>query len=114
MLEGLHKIDTFLLRQLGYFFGRLKEVAEDEHSLLDQTMIVYGSGMNSGEGGGHSPRNLPLLFAGGRALGFSLGQHLRVEEGSTPLSNLYLSMLRKLQPGAGRFMDSTGTLDALG
>ena len=113
MLEGLHKIDFFLLEQLGYFFARLGEIAEDEHNLLDQTMIVYGSGMNSGEGGGHSPKNLPLLFAGGRALGFTHGQHLQVEEGSVPLSNLYLSMLRKVSPATERFMDSTGTLAGL-
>ncbi len=110
MLEGLRQIDVFLLEQLGYFLTRLQESDEDGQPLLDQTMIVYGSGMNSGEGGGHSPKNLPLLFAGGRSLGFSLGHHQSFAESTVPLSNLFVSMLQKVDPATDRFMDSTGAL----
>lgn len=113
MLEGLHKIDRFQLEQLGYFLSRLREARDAQGPLLDRTMVLYGSGMNSGEGGGHSPKNLPLVFAGGRALGIRLGSHMRFEEDSTPLSNVMLTMLHKMDVPAERFMDSTGTLNGL-
>ncbi len=113
MLAALEKIDRFHLSQFGYFLQRLKETPEGDGTMLDRTMLLYGGGMNSGEGGGHSPRNLPLLFAGGHKLGFQLGQHLAVETGSTPLSNLLLTMLQKMGLPQEKFADSTGTLTGL-
>jgi hypothetical protein len=113
MLEGLHKIDMFHLEQLGYFLGKLKAVQEEESRLLDRTMILYGSGMNSGEGGGHSPKNLPLLFAGGKDLGFKTGSHLQFDVDSTPFCNVHLAMLQALGLQRDRFLDSTGTLTGL-
>ncbi len=113
MLEGLHKIDTFQIEQFAYFLKRLAEAREGDGTLLDRTMLMYGSGMNSGEGGGHSPKNLPLVVAGGRGLGFQQGQHLVYQEGRTPLSNLFATMLDKLKVGNGRFADSTGGLAGL-
>jgi len=113
MLEGLHKIDRFHLTQLGYFLDKLKSTTERENALLDRTMILYGSGMNSGEGGGHSPKNLPLLFAGGRDLGFRTGSHLAFEVDSTPFCNVHLSMLQAMGLETDSFLDSTGTLTGL-
>lgn len=113
MLEQLAKIDHFYLSQLGYFLQRLKETPEQDGTLLDRTMILYGSGMNSGAGGGHSPKNLPLIFAGGRKLGFQLGQHLAYEQDQVPLANLLLTMLQRAGLPHERFADSTGTLTGL-
>lgn len=113
MLEGLHKIDMFHLKQLGYLLARLKEAREGDASLLDRTMIMYGSGMNSGAGGGHSPKNLPLLVAGGKRLGLRLGQHLAFKQDSTPLANLLVTMLQKMGLPQERFVDSTGALTGL-
>ena len=61
MLNGLHKIDRFHLEQLGHLLEQLKSTNESGGRLLDRTMILYGSGMNSGEGGG--PFSKELAFA---------------------------------------------------
>ena len=82
MLRQLAKLDTFHVSRLARFMQFLKDTTDGEGSMLDHTMILLGSGMNSGTGGNHSPKNLPLLFAGGARLGIKLGQHLR----STPTS----------------------------
>ena len=113
MLEGLHKIDAFQIKQFAYFLTRLGEARDGDQSLLDRTMIMYGSGMNSGKGGGHSPRNLPLLFAGGSGLGIKQGQHHTFEDDRTPLSNLFVTMLNRMNTRCERFADSTGELSEL-
>lgn len=81
--------------------------------MLDNTLMLYGSGMNNGKGGGHSPKNLPLLLAGGRKLGIQQGQHLKFAEDSTPMSNLLMTMLRAAGVEQEKFMDSTGPLAGL-
>ena len=111
MLEGLFKIDKFYLEQLAHFMRRLKSNREGDTTLLDRTMIVYGSGMNSGLGGGHSGKNLPLLFAGGKDLGFQLGRHLAFQD-DVPMSNLFTLMLDRMGIRQSYF-DSTGPLEGL-
>ena len=69
--------------------------------------------MSNGKGGGHSPKNLPLILAGGRKLGLRHGQHLSFEIDSTPMSNLLLTMLQKMGVKQDKFHDSTGTLTGL-
>lgn len=113
MLDGLFKIDRFLLDQLGYFADRLEAAQEGDATMLHRTMVLYGSGMNSGEGGGHSPKNIPTLMLGGRALGLKLGQHLPFGEGRVPMSNLFVTMLQSMSLPVDRFMDSTGTMTGL-
>ncbi|MEM0925628.1 MAG: DUF1552 domain-containing protein [Planctomycetota bacterium] len=113
MLAGLQKIDQFHLKQLGHLLKTLSETEESGNRLIDRTMILYGSGMNSGTGGGHSPKNLPLLFAGGSRLGLKLGTHLSFEEGKTPFANVHLTMLRAMGLEQQQFVDSSGTLAGL-
>ncbi len=113
MLDGLFRIDRFLLAQLGYFLDRLQGADEQDASLLARTVILYGSGMNSGAGGGHSPKNLPLLVAGGRQLGLNLGRHLAFQDDSTPLANAFVAMLQGMGLPVDRFADSTGSLAGL-
>ncbi len=113
MLDGLFKIDRFLLERVAGFLDRLKGTEGPEASLLDQTLIMYGSGMNSGAGGGHSPKNLPLITAGGRGLGLTQGQHLAFDEDSTPLANLFVTFLQAMGLEFDSFADSTGTLTGL-
>ena len=82
--------------------------------MLDRTVLLYGSGMNSGKGGEHSPKNLPLLVAGGRKLGVKLGQHLAHDEQKhPPLSNVLLSVAQKMGVETEQFADATGTLTGL-
>ena len=71
-------------------------------------------GMNSGEGGDHSPKNLPLLVAGGCKLGLRHGQHLAFDvEKSLPLANVHLTLAQKMGVKTENFSDATGTLTGL-
>ena len=111
-LKKLAEIDTFHLSRLERFVKLLSATQEAESRMLDRTMIVFGSGMNSGTGtGDHSPKNLPLLLAGGKALGLKHGRHLAFDpDKHPPLSNVLLTLLQKAGVEAEKFSDSTGTL----
>lgn len=114
MLKKLAAIDRFHLQRLGRFISFLAETRETGGRMLDNTIVLFGSGMNSGAGGEHSPRNLPTLVAGGRAFGLKHGQHLAHNpEKHPPLSNLLLSLAQKTGVETDKFQDATGTLDGL-
>jgi hypothetical protein len=92
----------------------LKATDEEGRPMLDNTMVMFGSGMNSGERGEHSPKNLPLIVAGGAALGFAHGQHLAHDpEKHPPLSNVLLTMIQKMGVESDVFQDATGALTGL-
>ncbi len=111
MLDKLAAIDRFHLTKLKRFLDMLNETREREGTMLDQTMIVFGSGMNSGAGGDHSPKNLPLLVAGGMKLGLNHDRHLPFDvDKHPPLSNVLLSIVQKMGIENESFSDSTGTL----
>jgi Protein of unknown function (DUF1552). len=114
-LAKLAEIDRFHLGRLERFIKLLRDTEEADSRMLDRTMILYGSGMNSGTAtGDHSPKNLPLLVAGGRALGLKHGQHLAFNpEKHPPLSNVLLTVLQKGGVETDRFSDATGTLPGL-
>ena len=114
MLQKLAGIDRFHLSRLGRFLSLLKSTVEGEGGMLDRTMVLYGSGMNSGTGGEHSPKNLPLLVAGGQKLGLKLGRHLAHDpDKHPPLSNVLLTIAQKMGLESDRFADATGTLTGL-
>jgi hypothetical protein len=114
MLGRLAGVDRDYLARLDRFLTFLKSTEEGDRSLLDHTMVVYGSGMNSGERGDHSPKNLPLLVAGGSAWGLKHGQHLAHDpEKHPPLSNVLLTVAQKMQVETETFQDATGTLTGL-
>lgn len=114
MLQKLGVIDRFHLTQLARFMQFLKSTQDGEGNMLDHTMILFGSGMNSGKGGDHSPKNLPLLAAGGKRLGFNHGQHLAFDEDNhPPMANLLLAMIQKMGLEIDAFRDATGTLTGL-
>ena len=111
MLNRLAQIDRFHLQRLGRFLDFLKATSEGDGSVLDNTVIMYGSGMNSGEGGAHSPKDLPLLVAGGQSLGVRHAGHVRHDpDDHPPLSNLLLSIIQKTGVASDQFADSTSTL----
>lgn len=114
MLTKLAAIDRFHLSKLGRFLGMMKATAEGDGTVLDRTAVVFGSGMNSGTGGDHSPKNLPLIVAGGNKLGIKLGRHLKHDpDKHPPLSNVLLSVVQKLGVETAKFADATGTLTGL-
>ncbi len=108
-LAQLKILEVEALRSLGGLLAKLKQTREADASLLDRTMVLYGS--NLGNANSHDNRNLPILLAGG---GFQHGQHLAFDpKNPPPLSNLYLTMLHRLGIAATRFGTSTGTLTGL-
>ncbi|MGV3606855.1 MAG: DUF1552 domain-containing protein [Planctomycetaceae bacterium] len=114
MLKKLGIIDRFHLSRLARFLTFLKSTTEGDGNMLDQTMVMLGSGMNSGKGGEHSPKNLPLLLAGGHKLGLKHGQHLAFDSNShPPMSNVLLTLIQKMGIETDKFSDATGTLSGL-
>jgi len=114
MLQQLARIDRFHVERMARFIQFLKSTSDGENRMIDNTMIMFGSGMNSGDGGGHSPKNLPLIVAGGKNFGLKHGQHLAFEAGKNPpLSNLLLTMIQKMGVESSDFQDASGTLDGL-
>lgn len=108
-IAQLKAIDEWHMRLLADLFSDLKALQEDGESLLDRTMIVYGS--NLGNANTHSTTNLPVLFAGG---GFKHGQHLAFDrERNYPLPNLFVSMLQRMDIETDRFASATGTMRGL-
>jgi hypothetical protein len=111
MLQKLAQIDRFHIGRLSRFMDFLKQTSEGIGTMLDHTMIMFGSGMNSGEGGEHSPKNLPLLVAGGGGYGFKHGQHISHDKDNhPPMSNVLLSIIQRMGCEANTFSDSTSTL----
>ena len=102
-------IDEWHLKLLSGLIADLKSVREGEDSLLDRTMVLYGS--NFGDANAHTCFNLPVILAGG---GFRHGQNLAFDRITNyPLPNLYVSMLQRLGLEADRFASSTGTMRGL-
>lgn len=109
MLKKLASVDRGYLARLGRFMDLLKSTDEGGRPMLDHTMIVYGSGMNSGPRGEHSPKNLPLLIAGGRAWGLKHGQHIAHDpDKHPPLANVLLTVAQKAGAESASFSDATG------
>jgi len=98
------KYDLFLSEQVAHFLGRLQEYKDLGGSVLDNTIVLFGSGASTT----HNPTNLPTLIAGGANMGLRHGVHIR--QANTPMSNAYLSILRSMKIEAASFADSTGVL----
>jgi hypothetical protein len=115
MLKKLAQIDQFHLQRLLRYIEFMRDTREGEGSLLDNTMIVFGSGMNSGAGGEHSPKNLPLLLAGGKSLGFKHNRHIKFSEDKhPPLANMLLHLIQRAAVPCEQFGDSSGAMSELG
>lgn len=107
--EQLAKVETAQFKELNQLLTGLNQRSEAGDSLLDRTMVLYGS--NLGNAARHDTANLPVLLAGG---GFKHGRHLAFDaKHNKPLSNLYLTMLHRLGLETPRFATSDGELSEL-
>jgi hypothetical protein len=108
-LSQLKVIDEWQMKLLAELLQGLKSVQEEGGTLLDRTMVLYGT--NLGDANAHSTTNLPTLFAGG---GFRHGQHLAFDRSRNyPLPNLFVSMLQRMGIEETSFGPSTGTMRGL-
>ena len=106
----LKKVDKYLIGHYAKFLERLNGISEGNGTLLDNSMIVYGSAI--ADGNRHSHHDLPILLAGKGGGTIASGRHL-VYPKETPLNNLFLSMLDRMDAGVDSLGDSTGRLKGL-
>src|SRR5258708_2629036 len=133
-LRRLTQTDTFLVDQLSYFLDQLKLHREENGTLLDTTQVLWGSGMAYGHS--HGNANLPLVLAGGKALGYKHGQHVdfnlpligkyevtdaqghykicsRPVDDTARVSNLLLTMLQRADVKVDKFQDSVAPISQI-
>ncbi len=134
VMNRLTRCDTFLVQQFSYFLKQLKNYEESGETLLDRTMVLFGSGMSYGHS--HGNANLPMILAGGSALGIKHGNHIdynlpkikkyslttpqnhykicmRPVDSDARVSNLLLTMLRCMDVKAKKFGDSTEVISEI-
>jgi len=106
----LRQINIFHTKQLAYFLNKLDSIKESEGTLLDHSMIAYGSGIH--DGNAHNHEDLPVLVAGGGSGSIKTGRYLAFPK-ETPISNLWLSMLDRMEVDLEKLGDSQGHLPDL-
>lgn len=109
-MAKIQKINHFHIQQLAYLLGRLQAIREGEGTLLDSCMLAYGSG--NSDGNRHNHDDLPILLLGKGGGTLKTGRHV-VYPRNTPLNNLWLSMLDRMDVSIDRLGDSTGRLKGL-
>ena len=108
LIAPLKKIDKYLITHFASFLERLKGIKEADGNLLDHSMIVYGSAIS--DGNHHNHNDLPILLAGGGSGTITTNRHV-VYPKNTPLNNLFLSMLDRMDVRIDQLGDSTGRLE---
>lgn len=109
-IEKLVKINVLHMEQFAYFIGKLKSIPDGDGTLLDHTMVVYGSGLS--DGNRHLHEDLPVIVAGRGKGTLTPGRHM-VYPKETPMANLYLSLLDRVGVKPESIGDSTGKLEHL-
>lgn len=109
-LDKIRTINRFHMEQFARLIAKLKAIPEGDGTLLDNCMIVYGSGI--GDGNRHNHDDLPILVVGKGGGSLKTGRHLRYPK-ETPLMNLFLVLLDQLDIHLDKFGDSTGRLPDL-
>ena len=106
----IRKINLFHMKHLAYLLEKLNKAPEGGGTLLDHSMLAYGSG--NSDGNAHNHDDLPVLLAGGGCGTLKTGRHVRYPK-ETPLANLWVSMLNRMDVEMTRFGDSSGELPGL-
>ena len=109
-IARMAKINAFHVSLFAYFLDRLKATPEGNGTLLDHSLLLYGSGI--GNPNVHDHTNLPILVAGGAAGGMKGDRHIRYDK-PVPLANLHLTLLDKVGVNIERFGDSSGKITDL-
>jgi hypothetical protein len=108
-IEKVTKVNVFHMEQFARFVSKLAAMPEGDGTVLDHTVIVYGSGI--ADGNKHTHENLPVLVIGGGA-NFKGDRHL-VYEDNTPMTNFYLTLLDRVGVREDQIGDSTGRVEHL-
>lgn len=108
--EKIRDINKFHTTQLAYLLSKLKSIPDGDGTLLDHSMIAYGSG--NSDGNAHNHDNLPILVAGKGGGTIQTGRHVRYPK-ETPLNNLWLALLDRMDIKTPHLGDSSGVLQGL-
>ena len=106
-MDQYQRINRWHVERMAGLLDRLSGRREGDGDLLGRTMVFFGSGLRDGDR--HDPNDLPILLAGGQALGVAAGAHRRYSKG-TPLCSLYVSMLRAFGMSCDSFGDAGAPL----
>jgi hypothetical protein len=107
----LQKIDQFHTKAFAYLLGRMQATPDGDGTLLDHSMMIYGSSIR--DGNTHDHYDLPLVLAGGKSVNIKGGQHVQYKP-LTPMTNFLLGMLDRVDIHADSLGDSTGKVDVMG
>ena len=109
-IARMAKINAFHVSLFSYYLEKLKATPEGNGTLLDHSLVLYGSGM--GNPNVHDHVDLPIIVAGGGAGRLKGGRHIKYAE-PTPLANLHLTLLERVGVKMDAFADSKGKVDEL-
>jgi hypothetical protein len=107
-IAKLAQLQQYHVRTLGVLLQKLRDTPDGDGTLLDHSIVMYGSGMSNSNQHDHRP--LPIVLAGGACGKLQGGRHIKAD-GDAPLSNLLLAILHKLDVPAKSFGDSTGAVE---
>jgi hypothetical protein len=105
--DKISRINQLHMAQFAHLLRRLKSVKEGSGTLLDSCMLLYGAGI--GDGNRHNHDDLPIIIAGRGGGTLETGRHVKYER-NTPMNNLFLSMLERMEVRTDKLGDSTGHL----
>jgi hypothetical protein len=109
-IEKVTKINVHHAELFAHFLAKLKATPDGDGTLLDHTMVVYGSGLS--DGNRHTHNDLPIVLAGRGDGSLHPGRHIAYKEG-TPMTNLYLTVLDRMGVRPETIGDSTGKVEHL-
>jgi hypothetical protein len=109
-IAKLQKIDQFLAGEFAYLAEKMDAVREGDTTLLDNSMLLYGSGLS--DANRHAHHDLPIVLAGRAGGTVATGRHIRMET-ETPLNNLFMSMLDRVGAKVDTLGDSSGRLSVI-
>lgn len=107
LLNEYESINRWHVEQYAYMLGRMKQIKEGEGTLLDHSMVAFGSPIR--DGNAHAPQNVPIVVAGGAGGKLRTGRHLVFDEG-TPLCSLWMTMLGAAGVDATKLGDASSGL----
>jgi len=110
MIEKVYRINRYHMELFAEFIGKMAKTPDGDGSLLDHSMLVYGSGLE--DGNRHEHTNLPVMIMGGACGTIRTGRHLALAA-RTPINNLYISMLDRMGVPGESLGDSTGPVREL-
>jgi hypothetical protein len=109
-IEKIARINQHHMQQFAYFLGKLKSIQDGDGTLLDHSIVLYGGGIS--DGNRHDHGNLPALLAGRGSGTLRPGRHVVYDKG-TPMANLFLSLLDRMDVHPESVGDSSGKLEHL-